>query len=134
MKRRPKKSSRPLKVIRLWTLPQAQKALPYLRSVVGSLRDHWLHVQGVNRELNRQAKLPGRPDRSALIAHENSREEKEDAETQFTDALQELMNLDVYLLDPVRGLALIPFAQNDRLAWYVFDQFDPSGLTSWRFH
>ena len=134
MKRRPKRRRRPVKVIHLWNFPQAQKALPYLRSVVGSLRDHWLHVQGVTADMSRQAKAPGRPDRHTLIVQESTREEKEEAETQFTDALQELMKLDVYLLDPVRGLALIPFAQNEQLAWFVFDQFDPQGVSSWRFH
>lgn len=134
MKRRPKKRERPVKVIRLWNWPQAQKALPYLRSVVGSLRDHYLEVQGANLALTRQAQTPGRPDRHALIAQGNALQGKEDAEERFSDALHELTGLDVFLLDPVRGLALIPFSKNDQLAWFIFDQFEPEGIASWRFH
>jgi hypothetical protein len=44
------------------------------------------------------------------------------------------MEQDVFLLDPVRGLALIPFQQGEELAWFVFDAFDQNGLTSWRYH
>ncbi len=44
------------------------------------------------------------------------------------------MAIDVYLLDPVRGVALIPFRKEDDLAWYVFDQFCAGGLSGWRFH
>ena len=59
---------------------------------------------------------------------------QEDAETRFNDALEELMAIDVYLLDPVKGVALIPFRKEDDLAWYVYDQFDKSGLSGWRYH
>ena len=34
--------SRRLRVLHLWTLAELKKAVPYLRSVVSSLREHWL--------------------------------------------------------------------------------------------
>lgn len=134
MKRRPKKRPRPMRVIHLWTYPQAQKAVPYFRSVVGSLREQWLNFRGAKRDLALQDQAPGQPTRDALIAKEHGLADQDDAETQFTEALQELLQLDVYLLDPVRGLALIPFAKDEQLAWFVFDQFDPQGVSTWRFH
>jgi len=134
MKRQPKKRSRPVRVIRLWTYPQAQKATPYLRSVVGSLRDHWLRLRGADRDLKRQARQPGRPDRHALIAHEYLQSDKDDAENEFGEALHELMRMDAYLLDPVRGVAVVPFAKEEQLAWFVYDLFDPAGVSAWRYH
>jgi hypothetical protein len=55
------------------------------------------------------------------------------AEGHFNEALRELEALDVYCLDPAKGLALIPFRQGDDLAWFVFDLFAPQGLDGWRF-
>jgi len=134
MKRRNKKKPREMRVIRLWTLPQADKALPYLRSVTGSLREHWLESQGKKQALRRLAARPGRPDRQALLAHQGAVQEQTEAEDRFGEALQELMKIDVYLLDPVQGLAFIPFNHGEELAWFVFDRFDQEGLKNWRLH
>jgi hypothetical protein len=43
------------------------------------------------------------------------------AEGHFNEALREPEALDVYCLDPTKGLAQIPFRQGDDLAWFVFD-------------
>jgi len=134
MKRRKKQKKPQLRMIKLWNYPQAQKALPYLRSVTQSVRDHWLDAQLKRVEAQRIANKPGRPDRTAILAGEKAAEEKTRAEDRFTDALQELMGIDVYLLDPVRGVAFIPFQKAEELAWFVFDLFDEEGLKTWRLH
>jgi hypothetical protein len=56
------------------------------------------------------------------------------AEIQLEDTLDDLKAIDVYCLDPVQGLALIPFGKGDELAWYVFDLFALQGLEAWRLH
>ena len=43
MKRR-RERSKPMRVMRLWSWSEVAKAVPYLRSIVGSLREHWLDV------------------------------------------------------------------------------------------
>jgi hypothetical protein len=134
MKRKRKQKTRRLRTISLWSYPQAHKALPYLRSVAQSLRDHWLEAQGKRLEVDRLSRRPGRPNRSAILAGEKASEEKTQAEDRFTDALNELLGIDVYLLDPVRGVAFIPFQKEEELAWFVFDLFESDGLKSWRFH
>jgi len=134
MKRKRKQKRRQLRAISLWDLTQAQKALPYLRSVTNSLRENWLEVQRKRLEVNRLARRPGRPDRAAILAGESAAQEKTLAEDRFADALDELMGIDVYLLDPVRGVAFIPFQKEDNLAWLVFELFDSDALKSWRFH
>ena len=57
-----------------------------------------------------------------------------EAEDRLQDALEELHTLDIYCLDPVQGLALIPFALGDELAWFIYDLFDPKSLNFWRYH
>src|SRR5262249_10191964 len=97
-------------------------------------REHWLDVHRAKRHLRRLDKKPGRPDRASLLDRETVATESEDAADRFDESLRELMSLDVYCVDPVEGLALIPFRKGDELAWFVFDLFDPERLESWRLH
>ena len=131
MKRRAPKKRR-LRAIRLWTLPQADHAVPYLRSVVTSLRDSWLDAQKERLRKDRLAKE--KPDRSHLMALEDAKCEYSKARDAIQDAVRELRSIDVFPLDPVHGTALIPFQKADDLAWYVFDLFDEKGLAGWRLH
>jgi hypothetical protein len=117
----------------LWNHADAVKAVPYLRSLTNALRDRWLEVQRKRLETNRLADVV-RPNKAELIALEEAQAGHDQAEDDFAQALEELMRIDVYLLDPVHGLALIPFQRGDNLAWYVFDLFDEKGITSWRYH
>jgi len=133
MKRRRRTKRGTLRAIRLWTYPEAAKALPYLRSITNSLRDYWLALQSRQLDAKRLSDIP-RPTRRDMIALEETSEDARQAEDKFEDALAELMKQDVFLLDPVQGLALIPFQQGEELAWYVFDTFAENGVTSWRYH
>ena len=118
--------------LRLWTYAEAVKALPYLRAIVRSLREHWLQWQRVRLQVRRLDARPGRPDRQALVLRAEAAREAELAEDRFNEALRELEALDVYCLDPVKGRARIPFRQGDDLAWFVFDLFAPQELGAWR--
>jgi Uncharacterized conserved protein (DUF2203) len=119
--------------LRLWTYAEAVKALPYLRAIVRSLREHWLHLQRLQLQVRRLDARPGHPDRQALTLRAEAAREAELAEEHFAEALRELEALDVYPLDPSGGVALIPFRHGDDLAWFVFDLFAPQGLDGWRF-
>lgn len=133
-RRRSKARARPMRVIKLWTYSQADKALPYIRSITSSLRQHWLDARGHKQMLERLDKKAGRLDREALLAQADAETEHGKAEDAFAEDLQELMNMDVFLLDPVRGVALIPFNKENSLAWFIFDLFEEGSLTNWRFH
>jgi len=122
-----------MRLIRLWTYADAVKAVPYYRSLTNSLRDHWLELQSKTLAAKRLQDVR-RPTRREMIALEETQKDLGEAEDNFNSALQELMRMDVFLLDPVHGIALIPFQQEDDLAWYVFDLFDEHGLVSWRYH
>jgi hypothetical protein len=121
-------------VIRLWTHKEATQALPYLRSVQSSIREHWLDLNQAQGQLMRLERKPGRPDRDTLLKIEDTRKEVDQALEKVNEDLQELAARDVYCLDPACGLALIPFRKGDDLAWYVLDLFDPEGVQSWRLH
>src|SRR6185312_7372980 len=88
----------------------------------------------VQRHIDRAASKHGLPKRQDIIATQAHQEERNRAQAKFDDALGELNQIDVFLLDAVRGLALIPFRKEDDLAWYVFDHFTPRGIIGWRFH
>jgi hypothetical protein len=119
---------------RLWTYEAALSAVPYLRAVVRSLREYWLDVQSVRRQIERLDSGPGRPDRQTLIRRAVAVQELDQADFKVEETFDELKAIDVFCLDPAQGLALIPFGKGDELAWYVFDLFSPQGLEAWRFH
>jgi hypothetical protein len=130
----PKKSKKERRLIRTWTYARAQAALPYLRSIMQSLRAHHVEAQGLRLQADRLADRPGRPDRAALIAHEDAVRAAADEQGRFDEALAELSRLDIYCIDPLNGIAFIPFVQDEQLAWYVFDLFSEKMLDWWRFH
>ena len=119
--------------LRLWTYAEAARALPYLRAVVRSLRDHWLEIQQARREIQRMDARPGRPNREALLLREEARREAELGEERFEDTLDELTALDVFCHDPAKGLVLVPFHEGDGVAWFVVDLFAPQGQELSRF-
>lgn len=133
MKRQPKGAKEQPQVIRVWTFQQAQLAMPYLSSIVRSLREHALEALSHYHLVKRLARRPGRPDRTALLAQQRAEQDARRSDERFREALDELEALDIYTLDPVQGQALVPFVHNEQLAWYVFDLFDPSPYRFWRF-
>jgi hypothetical protein len=134
MNRHPDRAKPGRQTIRVWTYPQIQGTLPYIASVLRSLRESRLEAGRWHLKARRLADRPGRPDRTALLAREEALHEARLADDRFQEALEELHALDVYCLDPVRGLALVPFVQDKQLAWFVYDLFDPEPLRSWRYH
>lgn len=121
-------------VIPIWTFAQAKQALPYIVSIMQSLREHRLEARRHQTHAERLAAKPGRPDRQAIIAHQEALREAQRAEDRYQDSLCELQELGICCQDPVRGLALIPFVQEHLLAWFIFDLFAETTLDSWRYH
>src|SRR3954451_10923667 len=116
MKRNRKEARREQRQVQVWNLPQARAALPYLSSVVRSLREHRLEALAHSQAAKRIANRPGRPDRITLIAEQEARKAAEQADANAQEALAELEAMDVFCLDPVAGQALIPFVKNEQLA------------------
>jgi hypothetical protein len=120
--------------LRLWTYAEAVRALPYLRAIARSLREHWLEMLQARQQIRRMDARPGRPNRQTLLLREVASREAELAEEKFEETLRELLVLDVFCRDPVKGLVLVPFHEGDDVAWFVFDLFAPQGQELSRFH
>jgi hypothetical protein len=134
MRKQSNQQPEPTAELHLWTYDAALRAVPYLRAVVRSLREHWLHVQSVRRQIQRLDSRPGRPDRQILLRRAVAVKELEQADIEFDETLNELKAIDVYCLDPVQGLAMIPFGKGEELAWFLFDLFAPVEVNAWRLH
>jgi hypothetical protein len=134
VKRNRKESKRRPQTIQVWTYDQAMGVLPYVASIMTSLREHQLEVIRHQLKAGRLDRKEGRLTRSEIIAHQETTNAAGQAEERLHAALEELHTLDVYCLDPVQGTALIPFALGDELAWFVFDVFEPTTLRHWRYH
>jgi len=132
MKPRRDRSKR-MKVLHLWTWSEVVKAIPYLRSITGSLREHWLDMLHAQRDLERTENMKAPVKTQQLLKNQHSKEDRQHAQVKFDEALHELHNVEAYLLDPVRGTATMPFRKEDELAWYVFDHFAPRGVVGWRY-
>jgi hypothetical protein len=129
----PRKARRSRNTLRLWTFEQAQAVVPYVASIVRSLREYAIQMQNLRRRLTTMEDQPGRPDRRALIALEETKRDLNHAEQDNAAAREELETLDIQLLDAAKGQALVPFVHDDQLAWYVFDLFDSQPIRAWRF-
>src|SRR5262249_48730937 len=103
--------------IRVWTYEQARKALPYIKSLMASIREHRLETLGQGRFDKRLAIQPGQPTRKTMIAQADARKQAQDADDRFQQAVGELAGIDVYCVDPLRGEAVIPFLHDNQLAW-----------------
>ncbi len=129
----PRKARRSRHSLRLWAFEQAQAAVPYLKSIVRSLREHALDIQRLHQQAQTLDELPGRPSRQTLIQLQETRRDLQRAEDEFAAAQAELEALDVQLLDAIKGQVLVPFYHNDQLAWFIFDANDSPPIRSWRY-
>jgi hypothetical protein len=119
--------------LRVYTHAEALGVLPYLASVLRSLREHRLEANRQQLTARRLAERPGRPDRDTILAQQHAGAEAQRAEERFNEAQQEMHCLDVYDLDAVGGLALIPFVHDNQLAWFIYDLYDNQPLRFWRY-
>jgi hypothetical protein len=134
MNRRQRGAKRRRRTLQTWTICQAEAAIPYIRSIVLSLREHHLEWQARRLDVQRLAARSGRPDRAALIAMGHASEDADRAAERALEAAEELADLDVFCVDPGAGQALVPFVYDEQLAWYLFDVFDErKPLRYWRF-
>jgi hypothetical protein len=133
VKSNPRRTRRSRQSLRLWTLGEARAAAPYIASIARSIREYALEARNQRRLLKSLAEKPGRPDRAELIAQQDAGRDLARAEEQLRDAIEELEGLDICCLDPIGGQVLVPFVQDEQLAWYIFDLFDPHYFRAWRY-
>lgn len=133
-KQRKEREPETLVTLRMWTQAGIAKAAPYLRSLVGSLRDGWLELRQAQEHVRRLEARPGKPVRETLIDLEESNRDQGRAEAKLEEVMNEMLPLSIFAVDPVAGLVVIPFMRGDALAWFLFDLFDPDGVVAWRLY
>lgn len=131
MTSKPRRIRRSRHSLRLWTLEKAKSAVPYLASIVRSLREQTLEIQKLKRKLSFLEEKP-RPDRDSIIALEDGGRRLRQLEDEQTSSLSELEQIDAHLQDAMSGLALLPFAYDDQAAWFIFDLFE-NKIVGWRY-
>jgi hypothetical protein len=119
--------------VKFWTYPEATRALPYVESILRSMREHTLQANQLEAQTRRLADKPGRLTRSDLIALQSLQRETEEARDRYRADLEELLELGVGCLEPVQGEALFPFIYDDQVAWFVHSLFEGGPIKWWRF-
>jgi len=134
MKRQRKNAEQPVEEFPVWTFEQAGRAVPYITSVMNSIRELYLEEQSQRRLARKLEAQPGRPDRRTIIRQEEAKRDADKVQGEVAAAAQELAQLNIHCVDPVNGVAMIPFVQGEQLAWLVYDLFDTDKISAWRFH
>lgn len=128
----PRRKKRKMRVIHLWNYPDALRAVSYLNHVLTSLREQWLETQRHRLDVKRLSLQ--KPDRATLVRLEEAQKDLDRSEDSFKETLHELRVIDVFLLNPLHGIAFLPFQKGEELAWMVFDLFAKENLAGWRLH
>ena len=103
MRKQSDRRPEPSAVLQLWTYEAALSAVPYLCAVVRSLREHWLHVQSVRRQIQRLDSRPGQPDRQTLIRRAVAVKELDQADMRLEEAFDEPLSRNEGINDGNRG-------------------------------
>ncbi len=113
---------------RVWTDSEARAVLPYVASIMGSLREHRLDALRHHLAARRLATKPGGPGRDTRLAQEKAARAASEADAEYQKALVELHSLGFRCLDSVAGLAVFTVYQDGDFAEYVYDLFESQHL------
>lgn len=133
MTSRPRSALHPRIPSRLWTYTEALAVVPYLSSILRSLREAEVEIRIWQERLFQLKERPGRPDRQLLLDLQLAENELQRAQEASEDAEQDMTRLGIFPLNAIQGTALVPFEQESELAWYIFDLFETPPLAFWRF-
>lgn len=124
-----KGAQKPRRILNLWTLDKARKACPFIASVMVSLREHRLEALQQRRQAERLQARPGPLDPLARSAYCTAIRRAEEGEQRFKAAAGELNALDIFCVDAIAGLAVMPAGPEDQITWLLYDHFaeDPLG-------
>jgi hypothetical protein len=119
--------------LKAWTFSEAVSALPYVRSILDSLRELALERNRLRLGLGRLQDYLGRPRRSDLIAQADMESLADHTEAAYLEALDELLAIGVECLDPIQGGAAFPFLHENQVAWFIYHLYEGSQLRWWRY-
>ena len=124
MTRKSRPTDRHRSLSRFWTRAEARAVVPYVTSIMRSLREHRLDYFRHHLAAKRLAGKPGRPRRDTLLAQEEAARASGRADAKYHQTLAELNSLGFRLLDSVAGLAVFNVYLDEFVTEYVYDLFD----------
>src|ERR1700735_1628967 len=99
--KRHRSSGKNQQTIQVWTLEQARSLLPYLISIIDSMREARLEGQAHATRVAKLEARHGRPKREQILAIADEKTMIEGARERFESAHAELRQSDVYCIHPV---------------------------------
>jgi hypothetical protein len=124
MTRKSRPTDRRHSLSRFWTCAQARAVVPYVASIMRSLREQRLECFRHHLAAKRLAGKPGRPRRDTLLAQEEAARAAGRADAKYHQTLAELHSLGFRCLDSVAGLAVLCVYHDEFVTEYVYDLFD----------
>ncbi len=124
MTRKSRPTDRRHSLSRFWTCAEAQAVVPYVASIMRSLREQRLEYFRHHLAAKRLAGKPGRSRRDTLLAHEEAVRAAGRADAEYHQTLAELNSLGFRCLDSAAGLAAVYVYHDEFVTEYLYDLFD----------
>ena len=121
MTRKSRPTDRHHSLSRFWACAEARALVPYVASIMRSLREHRLDYFRHHLAAKR---LAGRPRRDTLLAQEEAARAAGRADAEYHQTLAELTSLGFRCLDSIAGLAVFNVYLDEFVTEYVYDLFD----------
>ena len=112
-----------------FTVPEANRALPLVRSIVTDIVAEFVRVKEIDRE-RRAVDGSGGGSDAARRQSDDLKAEKEDRTHRIDGYIKELSDLGVELKDPEKGLVDFPSERGGRAVWLCW-RLGEDGVTHW---
>lgn len=108
-----------------WTVKKVRRVLPLIRTIILSVRDRVIQGTYIETQIN---KLSNDKTVDGMLKLREFRIQDQECEDAIMESLMELKGLGVYLIDPIRAIAIFPFRCRGmdnlkRKAWFVYSPF-----------
>jgi hypothetical protein len=128
MTRKSQPTVRRHRLSRFWTFAEARAVVPYVASIMRSLREQRLEYFRHHLAAERLAGKPGGTRRGTLRAHDEAARAAGRADAEYHQTLAELNSLGFRCLDSVARLAVLYVYHDEFVSEYVYDLFDSQPL------
>lgn len=117
-----------------WEYKAVINAVPYVKSLMNSIRDCTIQINGIKSRLKRLADKPGRCDRQRYDEIGDLKLQEIKKQTELDWSQEDLKSLGVLCYDAVQQIAMFYFRMKDgdsfSGAWFVYSIVDKS--ITWR--
>lgn len=130
--KKPRKQGVGAKARTFWTPQRAHAAMGLLTRVIDDLRDATIEQKSARRGLTRLDRAAGRRNRMQFLRVQNLNDDLKEAKDHEARVLTEAKTLGVEVVDPLKGIAVLPCLTNQGMGLLVVDRFAEEPLVGWR--